>query len=239
MDKSDVNTSNSFCSYFQKSNINIILFFLFCISIASVVIVKFDITDLKVKCNLCQGDIDRWNEILLEFSYGYISGYILFFLTVTLPYILNKRKIRKGMYIKIESINSILRSILHNFAENTDLSATDFGDENIKKIFSLKDWNEKDSESKLLGMNMTCIQACAIRNKRLLLEIDSLINTYKEYLCVDIIYKLEEIRNSKFIINTNIYSVFSQIDIKSPDKEGLAIEFSKIIHLYNDVEDLI
>ena len=239
MDKSDVNTSNSFCTCFLKSNINIVLLILFCIFIASVVIIKFDITDLKVKCNLCQDDIDIWNEILLEFSYGYISGYILFFLTVTLPYILNKIKIRKGIYMKIESINSILRSILHSFAENTDLSATDFGDENIKKIFSLKDWNEIDGESKLFGINITCIQACAIRNKRLLLEIDSLINTYKEYLCVDIISKLEKMRNSRFIISTNVYSAFSQININFPDKEGLAKEFSKMIDLYNDVEKMI
>lgn len=239
MDKSDVNTSNSFCTYFQKSNINIVLLFLFCISIASVVIIKFDITDFKVKCNLSQGDIDKWNDILLEFSYGYISGYIFFFLTVTLPYILNKVKIRKGIYWKIESINRILKSILKGFAENTNLSAEDFGKANVKKIFSLKNWNEIDGESKLFGMNMSCIQACAARNRHLLLEIDSLINTYKEYLCVDIITMLEEMRNSRFIINTNAFSMFPQIDIKSPDKEGLAEEFSKMIDLYNDVEKKI
>lgn len=86
---------------------------------------------------------------------------------------------------------------------------------------------------------MTCIQACAVRNRCLLLEIDSLINTYKEYLSVDIISKLEELRNSRFIINSNAFSMFSQIDIKSPDKEGLANEFYKAFQLCNDIKKLI
>lgn len=138
MGRSNKNILNSFCAYFQGCMINLFLLILFCIAIAIVVIIQFDITDFKLECNLCQEDIDRWNDIWLEFSYGYISGYILFVLTVILPYILNRRKIKKGIYLKIESIENILKSILKGFAENTKLSAEDLGEANIKKNLLVK-----------------------------------------------------------------------------------------------------
>lgn len=227
-------------TWFQKYKIDIFLFILLIIAISSIIIIQFDITSFKFKCNLCQETVNKWNEIWLEFSYGYISGYILFLLTVTLPHFLNYRNIKKGIHIKIEAIGNTLNSILKCFAENTGLPTTDFDKENIKKIFSKKNWNDKDSEYKLLGINKTCIQACDLHNRYLLNEIDSLINTYKEYLDAKSISKLEGIRKSQFIKNISIYSFYSLIDIQNLSaKEGLAEEFSKIIDLYNEIKELV
>ena len=224
----------------QKYKIDIFLFILLIIAISTIIIIQFDITSFKFKCYLCQETINKWNGIWLEFSYGYISGYILFLLTVTLPHFLNYRNIKKGIYIKVGTIENTLNSILGCFAEGTGLSATDFDKENIKKIFSKKNWTDKDGECKLFGIDKTCIQACSLYNKYLLSEIDSLINTYKEYLDVKLISKLEEIRKSQFIKNSNIFSAYLRYDIQSSSiKEGLGEDFSKIVDLYNEIKELV
>mgnify|MGYP000016760230 CR=1 FL=1 len=202
-----------------------------------VLAVGLDCKFLKIPCNYDSKTISNINTILLNLSYSYIAGCIFYFLSVTLPRYKARRTIRKGINIKMQSIQKALNDILQCFAEGTKLSAKDCSKKNIQNIFTGKGWNDIDKESELFGYNRTTMQACCLHNQYILREIDALITTYKEYLNAEVLSLLEELRNSRFIINTAIYSHCKSSSTSV--KEGLADEYINMLNLYKKISELI
>lgn len=201
-----------------------------------VIVVGLDCSTLKIPCNYDSKTIGNINTVLLNLSYSYIAGCIFYFLSVTFPEYKKREIIRKGIKIKMRSIQKTLYKILQCFSEGTQLSTKDCSKENIRNIFSKKNWNDTDEESKLFGYDRTTIQACCLHNQYMLREIDALITTYKEYLDAEALCLLEEFRNSRFIINAASYSHFKSIDKKV--KEGLADEYLKMLNIYKKIQEL-
>lgn len=143
-----------------------------------VLAVGLDCKFLKIPCNYDSKTISNINTILLNLSYSYIAGCIFYFLSVTLPRYKARRTIRKGINIKMQSIQKALNDILQCFAEGTKLSAKDCSKKNIQNIFTGKDWNDIDKESELFGYNRTTMQACCLHNQYILREIDALISNH-------------------------------------------------------------
>lgn len=202
-----------------------------------VIAVGLDCSFLKIPCNYDSKITDNINTVLLNLSYSYIAGCIFYFLSVTFPEYKKRKIIRKGIEIKMQSIQKTLYNILQCFSEGTQLSTKDCSKENIRNIFSKKNWNDTDEESKLFGYDRTTIQACCLHNQYMLREIDALITTYKEYLDAEALSLLEELRNSRFIINAAIYSHCKSIGKKV--KEGLADEYLKMLNIYKKIQGLI
>ena len=199
--------------------------------------VGLDCSSLKIPCNYDSKTIGNINTVLLNLSYSYIAGCIFYFLSVTFPRYKARKIIRKGIEIKMQSIQKTLYDILQCFSEGTQHSTKDCSKENIRNIFSKKNWNDTDEESKLFGYDRTTIQACCLHNQYMLREIDALITTYKEYFGAEALSLLEELRNSRFIINAAIFSHF--ISIEKNVKEGLADEYLKMLNIYQKIQELI
>lgn len=139
---------------------------------------------------------DDWNRFFLSLAYSYIAGVIVYWLTVKLPYLRNKKHLHPIIQIKIKNIGVHLMNMNLEFRvsgnNNPDISDVD----SVMALFTTKRWREKCKWAEHYNCrNVT--EGYMIDYYELQQIVGSLINDYKEYLTTDQLQLLEILRGRK------------------------------------------
>lgn len=168
------------------------------ISIYCILQVKFDFAFYVGSTD----NADEINEVLVNFSYSYLAGYVFYILTVKLPYWATRRKIEKPLQSKLGLVlrkyTSSVECIYPQSTHGKIIFEEDSYVEDFKKISYFQ-------ECSIIGMNIPVIayiKAAHEENRKTITEILE----YKGWLSADRISMLEQIRSSDLpLVITALY----------------------------------
>ncbi len=173
------------------------------------------------------------NEVLLQLSYSYLAGIIVFLLTNIIPYQLLRNKLHKP----IEAVLINVKEKYHASAKcimSVEEYSVPFTREKIVSSFASKSYRETCDLGKL-GINKMPIIDCLIHydNEAKILIQNAL--SYKKYLPTQIIIKLEELRSGEYSKLLVAYKTVNQLD----NCEQRSILGNSIMDQYELAESLL
>ena len=181
-----------------RIGVNFILSKLICIGmiLSSWAIFSIEIPVIPViSTNLATPFTEGLNRLYLALSYSFIAGVVIYWLTVRLPYLRNRRKLSLVLKIKIENIGNHLMNMNLEFRE-PDFNPTITDVDAIMSVFTIKRWREKCWMSEHSNCR-DVTEAFYFDYIELQQLVGSLINDYKEYLSADQIKLLELLRGRR------------------------------------------
>ena len=210
--------------------LNLLLGVLAIASIFIIIIVGLDITSLKHTIN-DKDFADNMNKVLLNISYSYITGYLVYSLSVLLPHYFNKKKIRGVVEQKYETIKGKLK-------------------DSIRCVYPMTKWNDdiysskesllnqfentsvfQSSSYKPAGMNLTVIELLKGQGSNIDNIIGQLIE-YRDFLSPESMVFLEGIRESAYFKYLNVFAQIRMLDQPS-ERRKLGEE---LFNLYDKVK---
>lgn len=172
------------------------------------------------------------NTIILNLSYSYIAGIIVYILTVMLPVIWENYRLQPILKEQVKSIGIMLANMLVGFPYEEDYLKIDISDiEKCREILSNADWN---NENKLWiypkGKNKL-FQTFKSDFDEIQNEITILIQTYKSHLTTKQILYLESIKNARF---QSLLSILEKANVVIPENgmDGTIKEFLEVLKTY-------
>ena len=140
---------------------------------------------------------EAWNEITTNLSYSYLAGFIFFLLTVTLPHLKMRAKVKKALEGKVNQIAT-------NYWEDVVMMFKEASSLQLCRLSSV-------------GINVSIaeyIKAKHKENKELATELLE----YKSWLSSETIAQIEKIRNANLM--SVVISMTNPVLQESLDNEG-------------------
>lgn len=159
---------------------------------------------------------DKWNEIITNVSYSYLAGFIFFLLTVTLPHVKMRAKVKKALEGKVNQIATNYWACIESVVPFPKGLTRKQTKENVVMMF-------KEASSLQLcrlssvGINVSVaeyIKAKHKENKELATELLE----YKLWLSSETIAQIEKIRNANLM--SVVISMTNPVLQESLDNEG-------------------
>lgn len=159
---------------------------------------------------------DKWNEIITNVSYSYLAGFIFFLLTVTLPHLKMRAKVKKALEGKVNQIATNYWACIESVVPFPKGLTRNQTKEDVVMMF-------KEASSLQLcrlssvGINVSVaeyIKAKHKENKELATELLE----YKSWLSSETIAQIEKIRNANLM--SVVISMTNPVLQESLDNEG-------------------
>lgn len=159
---------------------------------------------------------DKWNEIITNVSYSYLAGFIFFLLTVTLPHLKMRAKVKKALEGKVNQIATNYWACIESVVPFPKGLTRNQTKEDVVMMF-------KEASSLQLcrlssvGINVSVaeyIKAKHKENKELATELLE----YKLWLSSETIAQIEKIRNANLM--SVVISMTNPVLQESLDNEG-------------------
>lgn len=159
---------------------------------------------------------DKWNEIITNVSYSYLAGFIFFLLTVTLPHVKMRAKVKKALEGKVNQIATNYWACIESVVPFPKGLTRNQTKEDVVMMF-------KEASSLQLcrlssvGINVSVaeyIKAKHKENKELATELLE----YKSWLSSETIAQIEKIRNANLM--SVVISMTNPVLQESLDNEG-------------------
>ena len=144
------------------------------------------------------------NRILLNLSYSYITGYIVYMLTVFLPETASVHKIKPVIIYKFSKIENAIDDCVKIFCYLSSIK-TGFPLYYFPEELSQQTQIDYDCKLNIEEANVDSLQKILSGEKSKILFIIEQLIEYRDYLSSDGLKLLEEIRHSEFF--GNIYSL--------------------------------
>ena len=176
---------------------------------------------------------DNINKVLLNISYSYITGFLVYLLTVLLPHALRRKKIKSILETKFETIkskiNASVMSIYLIEAEEKTIPAKDLF---IKEFVAQ---NITDKKYKLKpGLDLTLFESLVKERKDIERKISEIIE-YHNYLSTDSLTLIERIRDSEYFSTLIILEGYQERYANIEAHKNLLAGF--LYDLYDDVKN--
>ena len=176
---------------------------------------------------------DNINKVLLNISYSYITGFLVYLLTVLLPHALRRKKIKSILETKFETIkskiNASVMSIYLIEAEEKTIPAKDLF---IKEFVAQ---NITDKKYKLqTGLDLTLFESLVKERKDIERKISEIIE-YHNYLSTDSLTLIERIRDSEYFSTLIILEGYQERYANIEAHKNLLAGF--LYDLYDDVKN--
>ncbi len=181
------------------------------------------------------------NKICLALAYSYVAGVILYWLSVRLPFLRNKRKFKDVIVDRIRSIGGHLSNMNIEFRpiDPEHLLDPNISDVNtIMSMFTTSRWSES-CRVPIHNLYSNVTEAFYHDYQELHRIVSSLINDYKSFLSTDQLLLLEALRstdlNTLFAVSSNYGYQFSDIFYE----RVLQPSYHKLLVNYNELEKTI
>lgn len=138
---------------------------------------------------------DKYNKVILNLSYSFLAGTIFYFLTVTLPYLRMKYKIKKALKRKIKSIRSNYKACVDSVLSSDVNPKDEVSKDEVIKNFKAISYNNACRFS-LIDRNES-ILSFINRNHSYIVHLSGELLEYKPWLSAESIAQIEDIRNSR------------------------------------------
>lgn len=148
----------------------------------------------KISTSLSVTTNEGLSKVFLALSYIYVAGVIIYWFTVKLPYLRNKRRLIPVIKTKISNIGNLLLNMTLEFRDNENPTITEV--DAVMAVIKKDRWKSKCK----MPEHVTCrnvTEAFFQDNNELKKKVDSLINDYKNYLTANQLILLEVLRDSR------------------------------------------
>ncbi len=176
---------------------------------------------------------DNINKVLLNISYSYITGFLVYLLTVLLPHALRRKKIKSILETKFETIkskiNASVMSIYLIEAEEKTIPAKDL----FIKEFVAQNITDKKYKLKT-GLDLTLFESLVKERKDIERKISEIIE-YHNYLSTDSLTLIERIRDSEYFSTLIILEGYQERYANIEAHKNLLAGF--LYDLYDDVKN--
>lgn len=138
---------------------------------------------------------DAYNEILSNLSYSYLAGFIFFLLTVTMPHLKMRNKVRMALKGKANTICSNYKACVESVLPLPKAMQPSITREEAIGNFMAVSYLQPCRLTAIQNTNLPIVAYIRLKhdeNKRLATELLE----YKSWLSSETIAKIEEIRNS-------------------------------------------
>jgi hypothetical protein len=215
------------------SYITVLFWILFALALWAILSIGLNIIGF-IKCQCISGDMaKKINECFLALSYSYMAGCIVYFLTVVLPRIRDKKIVMPALKDKVRNIGIIIQNLLTEFSEDTITNPINIDNvEDCKSVLKSRDWNDIIAMPQYMVYN-NYIGSFRFHSEQMIAEINEIIRDYKSFLTSDQLISLENLRNPKTLM---IVEVLSGRKITEEGCAGLADEFGKELIAYNELK---
>lgn len=175
------------------------------------------------------------NEVLLNLSYSYITGFLVFFLTVLLPHLNKQKKIKPAIDDKLRAIKDKLENSVKCIypvedRNNLSLSKESF----VNKFITTQIADKFKVRTRVTALDVTIFDYLNKERKDINGVISELIE-YREYLSSNSLLFLESIRNSNYFSFLRVLENYSELPKEIVNNKRLLGEF--LYDLYEAVKD--
>lgn len=182
----------------------------------------------------------RLNNAIVNISFSYIAGLIIYLLTCTFPHYQSSRRLKPTIVAKVKRIVRSIDDVVLEFSRGVNTpTRTDIKD--LQVILHSKVWT--DTIPMLQQVNRVNIDYISYYNlvtKSVKEQTESLIQTYKEYLTVDQISALEHWITNQSFRDASFWSSIPNKNLESPDgKKFLVDSFCKMYEEMKQIESMI
>jgi len=205
--------------YFKKVGINLIRLFscsgFYVIVLA--IICLYAIIQIEFECAawiFYSEHADKYNKVISNLSYSYLAAAIFYFLTVTMPYLKMRLKIKKALNRKINSIRSNYKACVDSVLPLGENPKDDVSKEEVIKNFRAVSYN-KACRFSLINPNES-ILVFINRNHQYIVHLSEELLEYKPWLSANTIAQIEDIRNSRL---SGFIMMMSKCVFKEPKDE--------------------
>ncbi len=144
------------------------------------------------------------NEIIINLSYSYIAGIVVYLLTIVLPVYFEKKRLRPVINEKINDIGTMLANMMAGFPAVGAINNPNISDiEGCEKLLKSANWNTNNLLPIYGGNNKLC-QTFYFDFESIQTEIGNFISCYKPQLTTPQLLYLEEIRNAGFMSSLSV-----------------------------------
>ena len=182
---------------------------------------------------------DQINQVFINLSYSYITGALVYFLTIALPKYIEDSKLQPVINTKIENIGVMLHNMLVGFYQEND--SLDLDIKNItacQALLESADWNQPNSlPIYKKGQNKLC-ETFKSDFEVIQEDITRFILCYKSHLSTEQIKLLEEIQSAEFYQILSVI-VDSRCHIHKEGAKGIAEGFAELLKNYSDLKATI
>lgn len=181
------------------------------------IICLYAIVQIEFQCAywLCYSEqADKYNRVILNLSYSYLAAAIFYFLTVTLPYLKLRSKIKKALNRKISNIRSSYKECVDSTLPLGENPKDDVSKEEVIKYFRAISYKDACRFS-LINPNESIL--CFInRNHQYIVHLSEELLEYKPWLSANTIAQIEEIRSSRL---PGFILMMSKCSFEKPEDE--------------------
>lgn len=173
------------------------------------------------------------NSIILNLSYSYIAGFIVYILTVMLPIALDNHRLHPVLKERIEDIGVMLANMLAGFPYEGDCHKVDIDNiEKCSELLSNADWNKENTLWIYPKGKNKLYQTFKSDFDEIQNEIRYLILMYKPHLTTKQILYLESIKNTRF---QSLLSVLEKMNVVIPENgmNDTIKEFLEVLKTYD------
>lgn len=167
----------------------------------------YAIANIKLGCFWSIGIAENYveiNEIIINLSYSYIAGIVVYLLTIVLPVYFEKKRLQPIINEKIGDIGIMLTNMMVGFPAATAINSPDISDiDGCKKLLKSADWNTNNLLP-IYGRNNKLCQTFYFDFENIQTEIANFILCYKPQLTTTQLLYLEKIRNASFMSSLSV-----------------------------------
>ena len=138
---------------------------------------------------------EAWNEIVTNLSYSYLAGFIFFLLTVTLPHIKMKGKVKVALESKINTIRTNYKACVESVYSPLKAMPVGITKEEAVENFKAVSFYQKCKMGYFQDKDISVVDYIHLKHNENVKRAAELLE-YKLWLTSDSIAKIEEIRNS-------------------------------------------
>lgn len=157
-----------------------------------------------------------WNEIITNLSYSYLAGFIFFLLTVTLPHVKMRVKVKKALEGKVNQIATNYWACIENVVPSPKGLTRNKTKEDVVMMF------KKASSLQLCRLSSVGINVSVAEYKKAKHKENKALATelleYKSWLSSETIAQIEKIRNANLM--SVVISMTNPVLQESLDNEG-------------------
>lgn len=162
------------------------------------IICLYAIIQIEFECAfwLCYSEqANKYNKVISNLSYSYLAASIFYFLTVTLPYLKLRLKIKKTLNSKISNIRSNYKACIDCVLPLDENPKEEVSKDEVIKYFRAVSYKDACRFS-LVNPNES-ILGYINRNHQYIVHLSEELLEYKPWLSANTIAQIEDIRNSR------------------------------------------
>lgn len=181
------------------------------------IISLYAIIQIEFECAfwICYSEnADKYNRVISNLSYSYLAAAIFYFLTVTLPYLKLRSKIKKALNRKISNIRSNYKACVDSVLPMGENPKDEISEEEVIKNFRAVSY--KDACRFSLINPKESILGFINRNHQYIVHLSEELLEYKPWLSAKSIAQIEDIRNSRL---PGFIMMMSKCNFEKPEDE--------------------